>query len=263
MPFQQPAIDIHVHLSTPGPDPSKEELERVVHTAQHFGIKRMVLVSNLTAMGGPNPSIEDIRAINTHTLAAVARRPDVFIGFCYLNPSHPLSFIKEELDRCIVQGGMRGIKLWIAVKATDPRLDAVMESAASLGVPVLHHAMYKQTQYSFNESTPAEIAHLAKRFPQVPIIMAHLTGCGCRGVLDVAALPNVLIDTSGGQPESGILEYAVRELGSERVLYGSDWPLRDFGVQLGRVYDAELTGDQRADVLWRNAARLLGLEAGV
>lgn len=254
------AIDIHTHLATAGPVPSDEELRRAVDTARYYGIDRIVLLGNLIAMGGPDPSMEDIATINTHTLGAMAKYPDVYIGFCYLNPAHPVSFLREEIDRCVAQGGMRGLKLWIAVKATDPRLDPIMEAAAELGVPVLHHAWYKQTVFAYNESTPADIAELARRFPQVPIVMAHLTGCGCRGVLDVAELPNVYIDTSGGQPESDILEYAVRQLGPDRVLYGSDWPLRDFGVQLGRVRGADLTDDALDRILWRNAARLLQLE---
>lgn len=254
------AIDIHTHLATSGPVPSDEELERAVCTARHYGIRHLVLLGNLTAMGGPDPTIGDISAINTHTLGAMERYPGVYVGFCYLNPSHPVSFLREEIDRCVMQGGMRGLKLWIAVKATDPRLDPIMEAAGELGVPVLHHAWYKQTVYAYNESTPAEIAHLAGRFPQVQLVMAHLTGCGPRGVLDIAEHPNVLIDTSGGQPETGLVEYAVRHLGSERVVFGSDWPLRDFGTQLGRIIGSTIAEEELENILWKNAARLLRLE---
>ena len=254
------AIGVHTHLNTPGPEPSEEELERAIRTARYYGFERLVLLGNLTAMGGPDPSMADVAAINSHTLRAMARYPETYIGFCYVNPAHPVSFLRDEIDRCVVQGGMKGLKLWIAVKATDPRLEPVMEAAAELQIPVLHHAWYKQTVFIYNESTPAEIAELARRFPEVPIVMAHLTGCGARGVLDVADRPNVYVDTSGGQPESGILEYAVGQLGPDRVLYGSDWPLRDFGVQIGRVRDADLPADVLERLLWRNAARLLRIE---
>lgn len=254
------AIDIHTHLSTPGPVPSDDELRVAIRLSHRWGIKHIVLLGNVTAMGGPYPTMADISAINTHTLGVMQRHPDVYIGFCYLNPAHPPAFIRNEVERCVMQGGMRGLKLWIAVKATDPRLDTVMELAATLGIPVLHHAWYKQTVFAYNESTPAEVAQLARRFPQVSIIMAHLSGCGCRGVLDIVDVPNVSIDTSGGQPESGLVEYAMRHLGSHRVLYGSDWPLRDFGTQLGRILGANLDERQRSDVLWSNAARLLRME---
>lgn len=255
-------IDIHTHLFTPGPVPSEAELASAVRLARRQGIDRLVLLGNITAMGGPDPTPEAIVAINSHTLGAMARYPDVYVGFCYLNPAHPASFLAEEIERCVVAGGMRGIKLWIAVKATDRRLDPILQRAQELGVPVLHHAWYKATQFAYNESTPAEVAALARRFPQVTLIMAHLGGGRERGVLDVAEVPNVLVDTSGAQPEAELVEYAVRRLGAGRVLFGSDWPIRDFGVQVGRVLGADLDPRQRERILGENAARLLGLEVG-
>jgi predicted TIM-barrel fold metal-dependent hydrolase len=252
-------IDFHTHLGTSGPEPSNEELARAERLAQTHGIAKIVLLGNVTAQGGPNPTEADISDLNTHTLAVMDKLPQLFIGFCYLNPSHSEQFNLAEIERCVIKGGMKGIKLWIAVKATDTRLDHIMARAAALGVPVMHHAWYKQTSYSFQESTPAEIANLARRWPQVTIVMAHLSGCRERGVTDIAELPNVYIDTSGSQPDAGMVEYAVKRLGAERVLYGSDWCLRDFGTQLGRVQGASLSDTERNLILYGNARRLLHL----
>ena len=82
-----------------------------------------------------------------------------------------------------------------------------------------------------------------------------------RGVADVQDCPNVLVDTSGSQPEQGIVEWAVAQLGAERLVYGSDVVGRDFGTQLGRVLGARLTARQRDLILGGNACRLLRLEA--
>jgi predicted TIM-barrel fold metal-dependent hydrolase len=87
--------------------------------------------------------------------------------------------------------------------------------------------------------------------------MAHLGGGGWRGVQDVKPYPNVLIDTSGAQPQAGLVEYAVRELGADRVLFGSDWPIRDFATQMARVTGARLPERDRRRILGLNAARLL------
>ena len=154
---------------------------------------------------------------------------------------------------------MSGIKLWVAVHATDPRLDPIMERAAQLGIPVLHHSWYKMTEYAYNESNPAEIADLARRHPNVNIIMAHLAGVRWRGILDVEDCPNVYVDTSGGQPEGGLVEFAVQRLGAERVVFGSDWPLRDFAVQKARVTGARISEAEKELILGRNVQRLLGL----
>jgi len=254
-------VDFHTHISDPDPEPSEEKLSAALRLARRHGIARIVLVGNLTMMSSDHdPSPELIASINTYTLRTIARHPEVYIGFCYLNPANPAGFTQDEIERCVVRGGMRGIKLWISVKATDSRLDPILASAEALDIPILHHAWYKQTAFSYNESTPAEIAELARRFPHVNIVMAHLAGVGVRGVLDIADTPNVLVDTSGGQPEAGLVEYAVKRLGAGRVVFGSDWPVRDFGAQVGRILGADLDPDEVASILGGNAARILRLE---
>jgi hypothetical protein len=253
-------IDVHTHVQDDLAGPSPGALDRMVRLARHAGIGRMVLLGNLRGLtSDPTPPPQLIADINSNTLWAMAAHPDLFIGFCYLNPAHPASFLREETERCIVAGGMRGIKLWVAVKATDPRLDPVMERAGELGVPVLHHAWYKATPEVANESTPAEVASLARRFPAVTFIMAHLGGGRERGVLDVADCANLLVDTSGSQPEAGMVEYGVRRLGPQRVIFGSDWPIRDFATQVGRVFGARLTPEEQELIFRGNAARLLAL----
>lgn len=250
-------IDIHVHTNSPGCRYDPHEVTECLRLARRAGIDRAVYLFNLADSGGYDPTPADVRRSNDIGLRLVAEHPDFFLGFCYLNPAHDPAFIDEEITRCVVAGPLCGIKLWVAVHATDPRLDPIMGRAAALGVPVLHHAWYKTTGYAFNESTPAEIADLARRHPRTTVIMAHLGGGGWRGVLDVKPYPNVVIDTSGAQPQAGLVEYAVRELGAHRVLFGSDWPIRDFATQKARVAGARLSPHTRVLILGLNAARLL------
>ena len=157
---------------------------------------------------------------------------------------------------------MAGIKLWIDARATDPRVDEIAREAVRLGVPILQHAFYKTTGNYMYESTPADVAALAAAHPGLRIHMAHLWGAGWRGIADVAPHPNVWVDTSGSDPEAGLLEYALRELGHERILFGSDAPGRGFPVQLGKIEGAEMESAWREAILAGNAARLYGLEAG-
>ena len=253
-------IDIHHHFSAEGTGPAEAELAMSTRLAKRFGIAKVVTLGDLPRLTyPPHQSPAVIRATNDYTLAAMARRPEHCIGFCFLNPENPVSFLMEELDRCIVAGGMRGVKLWTAVNAVDSRNDPIMERLATLGAPVLYHAWYNVTGGSWCESTPADIANLARRFPEVSIIMAHLGGGRERGILDVADLPNVMIDTSGSHSESNLVEYGVQRLGARRILFGSDWPIRDFSVQIGRILGARLKREEHEMILHGNAARVLGL----
>jgi predicted TIM-barrel fold metal-dependent hydrolase len=253
-------IDIHTHLAAPGTVPDPAEMATIIRLARHHGVERAVALGNIISVGGLNPKPEDVTTVNSNTLAAMKSHPDFFIGFCYLSPEHSPEFSLNEIERCVVKGGMLGIKLWVAVKATDRRHDPIMKRAQELNIPILYHAWYKSIEQAAGESTPAEIADLARHFPKVTIVMAHLTGDGERGVLDIVDCPNVLIDTSGGQPEAELVEYAVRQLGAERVIYGSDWPIRDFGTQVGRVLSAKLTPEEHTTILCKNARRIMGLK---
>jgi len=254
-------IDIHTHTSIKDAVFNQGDLADAKRMAAHSGIDRIVHLFNLST-GGRDPSRQDVQTSNNLAMQLVAAAPDFYMGFCYLNPANGADFCLEEMERCIVRGNLRGVKLWVAVHATDKRLDPIMERAAQLKIPVLHHSWYKGTEWAYNESSPVEIADLARRHPQTTIIMAHLAGVGWRGVLDVKECPNVCIDTSGGQPEAGLVEYAVKELGAERVLFGSDWPLRDFAVQKARITGSAITPEQKELILGGNAARILKLQKG-
>ena len=260
-------IDVHVHTRSAGYRYDPAEVAEGIRLARRAGIDRLVQLHNLVSRpvdadgySALNPSPDDVRQSNDLAMRIVAEHPDVYLGFCYLNPAHDRRCILEEIERCVVEGNLSGIKLWVAVHATDARLDPLMERAAELAIPVLHHAWYKADEYAGNESTAAEVADLARRHQRTAIIMAHLGGVRWRGVLDVKPYPNVVVDTSGSQPVAGLVEYAVAELGPERVVYGSDWPLRDFSTQKARVTGARISERAKACILGENAARLLHLK---
>lgn len=250
-------IDCHTHFRAANGMYREEDVDRYLTLADRAGIDHLVYLFNTADSGGVDPAPDDIRRTNDIGIELTTRHPDRISAFCYLNPAHDLSFLEEEMERCLVHGPCVGIKLWISVHADDVRLDPIMTQAAALGVPVLHHAWYKATEFVFNESTPAQIATLARRHPDVTIIMAHLAGGGVRGLLDVRECSNVLIDTSGAQPMAGLVEYAVDQVGADRVVFGSDWPIRDFAVQRARVEGAELCDDVRAKILGGTMQRVL------
>jgi hypothetical protein len=54
-----------------------------------------------------------------------------------------------------------------------------------------------------------------------------------------------------------MVEMAVRELGPERVIYGSDFPGRSFASQLAKVYAADLPDAARRLILAGNLRGLL------
>jgi predicted TIM-barrel fold metal-dependent hydrolase len=251
-------IDIHTHPLLRLDRRGRAGADQLIARARQHGIEHMVVLGDVLAFGR-SPNEKQIRIINDETHQLMRRYPGVISGFCHLNPTLGARAVRREVERC-VSLGFRGLKLEIANNAADASMNPLMAAAHRHKLLVLQHAwsMTKIGERAFH-TDPEDVATLARRFPGVRIIMAHLTGCGVRGVQAVKSCRNVVVDTSGAAPESGIVEYAVEQLGADRVLYGSDVPIRDFGVAIARITGSRLDAATRQKILHDNAAALLGL----
>jgi predicted TIM-barrel fold metal-dependent hydrolase len=257
-------IDVHVHplpASAGRSGDLRAAADSLIASADRVGVTKMVL-SNLGRTWNTSPPPAAFRAANDDNLRVRDLAPDRFLAFCYVNPAHPDESL-AELDRCVGREGMVGVKLWVAVRASDPRVRRVAARAVELDVPVLQHVWNKAGGNEPGESTPDDVADLARAVPHCRLIMGHLNGGGLRGIEAVADLPGVSVETGGSEPETGVVEAAVRRLGTRRVIFGSDATGRHFGTQLAKVTGAGLSVKAQRRILWDNLARLLSARAGV
>jgi len=252
-------IDIHTHIDKHFDGRLYMKPEQVIAYAENCGITRLVTLGDVLRYG-QRPTEEQVREINDSSWALLDRFPGKITGLCFISALLSEAFIREELERCIARGPFAGIKCEFP-NAAGRDLDIIMAMAKKLDVFVLQHAWDTSWMTDTTlQSDPSDIAELASRHPDVRIIMAHLTGCGIRGPREIADCPNVWVDTSGSQPFANVIEDAVEYLGVDRVIFGSDGPMRDFAAQLGRIMEADISESQREKILYHNAAGLLGLE---
>jgi hypothetical protein len=203
-----------------------------------------------------DPSPEKLRHDNDEVLQAIRRFPERALGFVYLNPRHREASL-AELDRCVRDGPMVGVKLWVAQRCSAPDLDPIVERAAALKAVIFQHTWMKITGNLPGESTPLDLAALAARHAGAVFICGHSGGDWELGLRAIRAHRNIHADLGGGDPAAGFTEMAVRELGAERVLYGSDAGGRSFASQLAKVYGARLAEADRRLILGENLKRLL------
>lgn len=244
-------FDIHIHLMGQ-PAPDGEFMAFAKQWQMPFAVSCLGPKYMLT-----DPTFEQCVESNNMVLDLMNTHPDLAHGFCYVSQAHGAKAV-EEVRRCI-GAGMVGIKLWVAVKVNDPRTFPIVQAAIELDVPILIHSYLRREEILPQESKPDEIAWLAGRYPRAKLIMAHMALRWREGVDAVKDHPNIMVDTSGLDPELGSVEYSVEKLGADRVLYGSDAPGRDILCQIGRVMAADISEEDRNRILHGNAERLLGI----
>jgi hypothetical protein len=254
MTRQDDVWDCHCHLSgVPGNTP-EARLGKLLEYADRMGITRLCISMGMEWDYDPSP--QKMRQENDEVLRAIRAYPDRTFGLVYLNPKHTQASL-DELKRCVCDGPMVGIKLWVAQRCNAPELDPIVARAAELRAVILQHTWIKITGNLPGESTPMDLAELATRHPEAMLICGHTGGDWETGIRAIRPHPNVYADLGGGDPTAGITEMAVRELGDGRVLYGSDAGGRSFASQLAKVYGADISNGARRLILADNLKRLL------
>jgi len=248
--------DVHVHpiLTLNDAERAERETARLLDCMERAGIDR---ANNIPIMFGVALNEEVINYLASYLTKTLAIYPDKFYGMLWLNPHLPIAFLEDAVSRHILDGPIHGVKLLCEMKASDARMEPLAKFLERRGVPVLMHSWYNNLSEQEGESTPRDVAALAAKFPELKIIMAHLRGAGFRGVQDIKKHPNVSIDTCGSESEDGYLSYALRELGPDRMLFGTDYPGRDFAAAIGRIESVDMPRGDRANVFGGNAERLL------
>lgn len=251
-------IDSHLHFDFRVKDKIKA-VEELLHEMNIAGIDRTCVMPrayNLEAGGRYHyPNEDDFIESTDEACEIIDKYPGKFYQMVYMNSILPVKFLQYFTEKYILNGPVTGIKLTIQMNAADRRLEPFLEILQKHDIPLLFHSWYKTVNKYRYESDPKDIAEMARKFPELRVLMAHVTGCRFRGTQDIRKHKNVLIDTSGNQPEDGFVDYALDSLGSERVLFGSDYPGRDIATQLARVYSTEMDNETLENVLYKNAIR--------
>lgn len=245
--------DGHCHISGYSGTPA-ERVGRYLEVVDRMGVSKLCIYMGTKFHHDPSP--EQLRKANDEVLEAVEAWPDRVFGWVYLSPAH-LETSLAELERCVANGPMVAIKLWVAQNVDTPAGDAIIQRATELKAPVFQHTWRKITGNLPGESMAVDLARVAERHPKATIICGHTGGDWELGIRAIAPHKNVYADLAGGDPTAGFTEMAVRELGADRVLFGSDIPGRSFGSQIAKVEGARISEAEKALIFSENLKRIL------
>lgn len=196
-----------------------------------------------------------IRAINEFIAEQCAIHPE-FIGFGSLHPD--AEDIEAEVEN-IISLGLKGVKLhpdFQLFNIDDEKALPMYECFAGR-LPLIIHT--GDNRYSW--SHPARLARVLKMFPKLDCVAAHFGGYTVWDeAYDLLKDTQCVVDTSSTTGMMNDYEHLRRIAdmwGTDRMLFGSDFPMWDHSEELERVAKLGLKGDALEDVMWRNAERFM------
>ncbi|MEM2997111.1 MAG: amidohydrolase family protein [Candidatus Bathyarchaeia archaeon] len=243
-------IDAHVHLGRRGAeDGGRYPMASPEHLiALMDGLKVDVSLATPLASGLRH---------NQYVQSAIERYRRRVVGFYWVNPRSASGV--EDMVRMLAHGGFRGLKL--RPESDGFRIDnlnllaPILEAAEGFGATVYIHSSYESRL-----SAPEAVERVAEAFPEVSILIGHMGGGSWSAVRAARRWKNLYIETSGVRNPRVILE-AVRELGADRVVYGSDFPYLRPEVERAKIMGLRISEGDKELIMGGNMARILKIEA--
>lgn len=248
-------------LATGSDEPQSITADDVIELLELAGIHRALLLSVAYIYGKPTRTVDDeyakVKAENDWTGTQAAQYPERLRAFCSFNPLK--EYALDELARCARDPNLRhGIKLHFGnsdVQLDNPahveQLSRVFQAANEnrMGIVVHLRPSISQKRLYGPEQARVFLEQLLPLAPQIPVQVAHLAAAGpgyddppsagAMAVLaaaveqrdprtsqlwfDVATIADLHISPAN----AALAARLIRQVGVERVLYGSDAALGD------------------------------------
>ncbi len=241
-----PTMDFEIYLPTEArADELRAALEDLTYWEDKAGIEMAVVMPAPT----PNPNNKAL----VDTLAGNPR----WIPCAQLNPQHGAQAV-ADFRQAVTEYGCRMLKLMPAIyntPPTSPNGRALMDVARELGVAVNIHS-------TGNNGSPLEIGAVARRYPEVPIIMDHMgyRNDGREAILAAQDNPNIFLGTTIASFEPSFIATAIKEVGADRIIFGSNLPNCYPDLAVEAIRRGKFGEEVEALILGGNLARLLGIE---
>lgn len=174
----------------------------------------------------------------------LAQKDDWFYQWIVVDPRNKNTFIQAE--KMLKSKKSLGIKIHSVLHGYDffQYSNEIFSFATDLKSTVL---MHPEDDY---ERTVKEV----NKYPNIKFILAHLGGKPHVDAIKNAKHDNIFVDTSGNASSSNyVIEYAVKEVGSEKIFFGTD--TYSCAFQKGRIFFADISDKDKENILYNNAVR--------
>lgn len=259
--------------------------EMLISDMDDAGIDITVIsVADFGLAKGIGEASYDILEINRVYSVAARKHPKRLMAFAGVDPRRGNAL--EILKICLGDFGMQGIKLLppAGFYPNDRLCYPIYELANSKDLAVFVHTGPEFSPLYSKYCYPVFMDEVASDFPDLKIVLGHAGFCWWPEALSVANnKPNIYLDLAGWQPRTRGLpveelfkpfKIMLSNIGSSRLLFGSDWPALRLFLSQKRWVDAFKNPPQEAkeagivaaetqieDFLGRSAAKLMRISS--
>lgn len=254
------AIDVHAHYGIYW----REEfppLSNQLFTGDAETVARRAAACNVTTtvvspLLGLFPRGRADAAAGNEEAAQIVPATKGLLQWVIVDPKNPRTY--EQADVMLKQPHCVGIKIH-----PEEHGYPIKEHGRQIFEFAAKHQAIVLTHSGEENSLPEDFVPFADDFPEARVILAHI-GCTIDEdpghqvhAMQQSKHGNVFADTSSAQSiVNGLIEWAVAEVGSERILYGTDTPLYSAPMQRSRIDRAEIPDADKQRILRDNAMKL-------
>ena len=189
---------------------------------------------------------------NDTVYKAMTAYPEKMYGYVTANPNYDGDIDKAIND--LETRGFVGLKPYAVLhgKLTDPGYIPWFEYGNRRKLFMLAH--------TGTQELAEQVKQIAPLYPDMIFIMAHSGVSMEIARINVAVakeFENIVLEITFTSATRGSIEYMVSEIGSERVLFGTDLPMRDSAPQLVWVAYAEIPVSDKINILGENMRKIL------
>ncbi|GIU78882.1 MAG: hypothetical protein KatS3mg005_2120 [Bryobacteraceae bacterium] len=245
-----PVYDTHVHPGRARHNGREYSPEQILRDMDSDGIERSLLI--------PYPVVDDFRQAHDLIGAGVAAHPDRFSGAACLPAFLPSADRRAELNRVVNSYGFRALKFQPQYQPLFPLGDEFFELASLAAEHRL--VLICHTGNGAPYALPSLFIPVARRFPEMPVVLAHAGGSAyyLEAIVAATVCPNIFLELSTLTPAN--VHEVLRHVPADRLMIGSDLP-ESRKAEIGKIVDLDIPEAERRKILWETARRLLDGEA--
>jgi len=188
---------------------------------------------------------------NLKLINEVSKFPNRLFGFYWVNPKR--SSILDEVSKALDYGFV-GVKFRPETDGYNlfniSLLDPILSYACKMGMLVYIHCS------GYGASHPNALRLICSTYPELKVIIGHMAQGSVDAIRVAEDFDNVFLETSTYRGFK-VIEYAVNRIGSDRVLFGSDYPYSNIQMEISKIMNLRVSWDDKIKIMGLNSLSLL------